>query len=408
LSACYPKAETYDEAPSDMPQVIPEGLTRDHVLRALAELDTDPSHPFGEPTGYELLHDGKRYAPKAVIGLAYRHLAGRILLPEEFSGGEARGQANHVLRLLGFTVVRKGWTIGPVSEDAIREEHDRRMGLWSRVLQAGGPTSVAPTRLRELGIYGGAQGIWVDKARTGELTPGGSGITVSVLHTGQSYADDLAQDCVIYHYPSTRRPPGRDRAEVEATKAAGRYGLPFFVITYPTPHATTRDVRLGWVEAWDDQTRTFLITFYEQPPVSDDPSPRVEEPFILVDEGERPTREGLARPGQQRFKFRVLKRYGPYCVVCGLNNAELLDAAHLRPKSESGSDDPRNGLVFCPTHHRAFDMRLFAIEPETLRVVIYVTGPDADRLGIVHHSLDHLENKPHIEALRWAWMHRQS
>ena len=47
--------------------------------------------------------------------------------------------------------------------------------------------------MRELGIYGGAQGIWVDKARTGELTPGGSGVTVSVLHTGQSYADDLAR-----------------------------------------------------------------------------------------------------------------------------------------------------------------------------------------------------------------------
>jgi hypothetical protein len=391
-----------------MPQVIPEGLTRDHVLRALAELDADADHPFGEPTGYELLHEGKRYAPKAAIGLAYRHLAGRILLPEEFSGGDARGQANHVLRSLGFTVVRKQRSIGPVPQEAIAEEHDRRMGLWSRLLQAGGPERVAPARLRELGIYGGAQGIWVDKSRTGELTPGGCGITVSVLHTGQSYADDLAPDCVIYHYPTTKRPPARDRAEIEATKAAGRLGLPFFIITYPKPNATTRDVRLGWVEGWDDGTRTFLITFDEQPPVPDPTSPSVEEPFSLVDEGERPIREGLARPGQQRFKFRVLKRYGPYCVVCGLNNPELVEAAHLRPKSEAGSDDPRNGLVFCPTHHRAFDLALFAIEPETLRIVIRVSGPDADRLGIIHHSLNHLENKPHIEALRWAWVYRES
>src|SRR3954463_15303194 len=98
-----------------MPQVIPEGLTREHVLRALVELDADESHPFGEPTGYELVHKGKRYAPKAAIGLAYRHLAGRILRPEEFSGGEAAGQANHVLRSLGFTVVRKERSMGPVS-----------------------------------------------------------------------------------------------------------------------------------------------------------------------------------------------------------------------------------------------------------------------------------------------------
>ena len=31
-----------------------------------------------------------------------------MLQPEEFSGGEAPGQANFVLRKLGFTVVRKG------------------------------------------------------------------------------------------------------------------------------------------------------------------------------------------------------------------------------------------------------------------------------------------------------------
>jgi hypothetical protein len=53
---------------------------------------------------------------------------------------------------------------------------------------------------------------------------------------------------------------------VNATKAAGHFGLPFFVITYPAPNATTRDVRLGWVEAWDDQTRTeHLPTLVLQP-----------------------------------------------------------------------------------------------------------------------------------------------
>jgi hypothetical protein len=90
-----------------MPQSIPRGLTRDHVLRALADLDASADHPFGAPTGYELVHDGRRYPPKAAIGLAYRHLAGRFLRPEEFSGGEAPGQANYVLRELGFTVENK-------------------------------------------------------------------------------------------------------------------------------------------------------------------------------------------------------------------------------------------------------------------------------------------------------------
>lgn len=91
-----------------MPQSIPAGLTKEHVLKALADIDGGIEHPFGQPTGYELVYDSKRYAPKAVIGLACRYSIGRVLQPEEFSGGEAPGQANFVLRRLGFTIARKG------------------------------------------------------------------------------------------------------------------------------------------------------------------------------------------------------------------------------------------------------------------------------------------------------------
>jgi hypothetical protein len=78
------------------------------VLQALADLDSGVDHPFGQPTGYELAHEGKRYPPKTVIGLACKYSMGRVLMPEEFGGGEAPGQANFVLRRLGFTVIRKG------------------------------------------------------------------------------------------------------------------------------------------------------------------------------------------------------------------------------------------------------------------------------------------------------------
>ena len=91
-----------------MPQSIPAGLTRTHVLQAIADLDAGVDHPFGQPTGYELLHEGKRYPPKAAVGLACRYSLGRMLLPEEFSGGEAPGKANFALRKLGFNGSPKG------------------------------------------------------------------------------------------------------------------------------------------------------------------------------------------------------------------------------------------------------------------------------------------------------------
>jgi hypothetical protein len=63
---------TPDARGRPVPQSIPPGLPREHVLLALADLDAGESHPFGTPTRYELVFEGKRYAPKAVVGLAYR------------------------------------------------------------------------------------------------------------------------------------------------------------------------------------------------------------------------------------------------------------------------------------------------------------------------------------------------
>jgi hypothetical protein len=46
------------------------------------------SHAFGPSTFYDLLVDGRRYPPKAVVGLAARRVLGRALRPDEFQGGE--------------------------------------------------------------------------------------------------------------------------------------------------------------------------------------------------------------------------------------------------------------------------------------------------------------------------------
>ena len=91
-----------------MSQSIPAGLTREHVLKTLSDLESGLDHPFGIPTEYELVHEKKRYVPKAVIGMACRYSIGRILNPEEFRDGEAPGEANFVLRKLGFSVFKKG------------------------------------------------------------------------------------------------------------------------------------------------------------------------------------------------------------------------------------------------------------------------------------------------------------
>jgi hypothetical protein len=262
---------------------------------------------------------------------------------------------------------------------------------------------VIPGLLRELRIYGGAQGIWVDKERTQHLTDVGSGVTVGLLHTGSSYPDDLSEDGAIYHYPKTTRTGRRDHSEIEATKAAGQLGIPLFVVTYPSPSSNHRNVEMGWVEDWDDESGQFLISFGDHQPTAMDETDFDTKPFQLEEPASKKKREIAARAGQQRFCFLVFRRYGPRCAVCGLQVRELLDAAHIRPKKKRGSDDPRNGLVLCSLHHRAFDAGLFAIEPESLTIVCSDDGPSASVLRIDLPSLQHLARKPHREALVWQW-----
>src|SRR4051812_40069208 len=81
-------------------------ISRDDLLSAIASLDRGEPHSFGPSTFYDLVQDGRRYPPKAVVGLAAQRLLGRPLRPDEFSGGE-ESWAFRLLRDRGFTVVRK-------------------------------------------------------------------------------------------------------------------------------------------------------------------------------------------------------------------------------------------------------------------------------------------------------------
>ena len=82
---------------------LPKGLTREHIEQAIAQLDTGAPHPFGASKDYDFLVNGKAYPPKAVVGLAASLATGTEVGPGDFSAGEGPGQANAVLRSLGFT-----------------------------------------------------------------------------------------------------------------------------------------------------------------------------------------------------------------------------------------------------------------------------------------------------------------
>ncbi|MCS3859471.1 HNH endonuclease [Salinibacter ruber] len=286
-----------------------------------------------------------------------------------------------------------------------KQEVQRRHEMWEELCERGGPQSVGSTLVRELGIYRGQAGIWRDKDQTAGLTDDGSGVTVSVLHTGQSYADDLSEGGVIYHYPETGRIGSRDENEVEATKNACRLGIPIFVVVYPEEDDSKRDVHLGRVADWNDETEEFLILFDADfnAPGETASEVREREPFQLTSERSGRTSPQLTRPEQGRFSFNVFKRYGKKCAVCEISVGDMLVAAHIRGKAEDGSDDARNGLVLCKNHHAAFDSGLFSIEPETHLIHTQEEGPSKQELRIKHSRLSPARSEPHEDAVRWHW-----
>lgn len=280
----------------------------------------------------------------------------------------------------------------------MEKELKRREQMFEQLIEVsdGLPT---PRQIRDLGMYGGAQGIYRDSKNTADLTEDGAGVTVSILHTGSHYDDDMGLHELLYHYPKTDRPPSMDQGEIQATKNAGLLGLPIFVISN---EGKLRQVRIGFVEDWDDAAEMFLISLQERWAVPDMVDEEMLEAFELTAVNDTKLALTASRPNQAKFRFSVLKRYGHKCAVCHIKVTDVLAAAHIRDKRHDGSDDPRNGIVLCQTHHTAFDKHLFGIDPSSLAIKTS-EETDPDDLGITEFQLTMERELPHQEALSWRW-----
>jgi len=95
-----------DAARPDEREGIPDGITGDDVRQAIRDFDAGAQHEFGESTGYDLVYEGRRYPPKAILGLAARRLSGRTLGPYDFKGGLS-SRCFAILTQAGFPPVPK-------------------------------------------------------------------------------------------------------------------------------------------------------------------------------------------------------------------------------------------------------------------------------------------------------------
>jgi putative restriction endonuclease len=290
-------------------------------------------------------------------------------------------------------------------KDVISQERERRIRLWNQLLEQNNARDLSAEILRkEYPIYNGAAGIWYDKDRTTELTGDRIGLTISVLHTGKSYPDDLGENSLVYHYPKTHRYGNMDKNEIEATKNTYKFNLPIFIITHSELNDKRRDVRLGYVTKWDDDSQIFFIEFslHGERKIPTPPSVN-EPPFQLTQKITKKERKSRQADRDPEFRFNVLSRYGPRCAVCSLEIKNLLSAAHIKPRNLGGTNDERNGLILCHNHHDAFDDFLFCVNPETMKIVYWPKGHSMTELKIEMDQLAPKRNMPHTAALQWRY-----
>ena len=258
-----------------------------------------------------------------------------------------------------------------------------RLKLWKKIEKIP-EGEVTPSLIRKLSIYKGKAGICRDDA----------GITISLMHTGRYFPDDIFESGLLYHYPETGRGGPYDQNEIDSTKKCHRLKIPLFIIL-PGKQVQKRTVKLGWVTGYDESSKLFLVEYGKKLPVTKE----VIDDFIGIEERKLKRTLAKTRPNQAKFRFEVFQRYGAKCAVCNIENKFLLDASHIIQVENRGIDDPRNGLVLCKNHHVAFDRNLFFVNPKDYNLEGNLSGLNISESKVVTKT----EKFPHEYSLKYRY-----
>jgi hypothetical protein len=284
-------------------------------------------------------------------------------------------------------------------QSALEIELKWRMDKWDELQSSPNWPNIKAEEIRKLRLYAGAAGVYRDASRTKLLID--DGITVSILNTSGNYTDEITDDRLIYSYPKTMRHASHDNGEIQSLKNAMQLDMPVFVIS-EVPGGF-RSVRLGWIEGCEDSASCCLVKLDEAPLETIQPKSKIELEFKATVKRNLKLVEIKKLERDPKFKFNALSLYGSTCAVTDVKVERMLDAAHIVPVADSGSDHPRNSLLLNSAVHRAFDSHYWAIEPKTLKLATRKIGPSLDAMKIRRNSIVHLTEKPHPDALEIRW-----
>ncbi|MBN2303593.1 MAG: HNH endonuclease [Anaerolineae bacterium] len=114
-----------------------------------------------------------------------------------------------------------------------------------------------------------------------------------------------------------------------------------------------------------------------------------ELPVLDVEEREQRVAETTRYIRNHQFRRGILSVY-QRCAICGFQYDYILDAAHIVPVAEGGTDTYDNGLGLCPNCHRMFDKGLILVDRDCRIYINPRYAEEYDQMGLAG-SLDTLQ-----------------
>ena len=329
-------------------------FTHADVLSAIKQYERE-----GLPAGfrpshhYDVLHEGSRYPPPAIVALAVARVAGRMPPPADLPGG-AKTPCFRLLRRAGFRVVPKPGVIPfDRGHDYSRADLAFHLGTAEDTTKGDWATGYHFHRDLEAGI----DGWWFLFPNLG-----------SAGRTGHDYPNEWLTETDLRWYGKT---PSRLSQPQVVSLLSGNHLVLLFTREHDRDPFTYQG-RVAPVSVRDGPPVEVVWRLTERGAATLAPDDAALELLPHVDGRDVVLREIRARRGQQRFRDELLRCHFRRCVISGCDIVDLLEAAHIRPyRGLADDNESSNGLLLRCDLHTLFDLDLLGIEPETLTVRLH-------------------------------------
>jgi len=346
-----------------------------HIEQAIGRIDAGEAGGFAESTKYDLLLEGRRYAPKRVVGLALNGLSGLTFDPYAFKGGEA-SLCFRTLQRLNFDIVDKDGNHFPKPKyDMLTRDFvvEAIKALAGRATPAQIQDWILPRR---------------PDFKISNVIPDLQLLTVNATARSNHF-----------HNKKPRRCDTGDEFDLLFLESSGHY-----VFYDPKKHGTWElasvqgDDKLRPLQILGAGPTAVLLTLLEEAERSKEFNAR-----SIQDARINALRQIALRQGQPKFRRDLIAAYEGKCAVTQCDVQDALEAAHIVPFKGLHTNTVRNGLLLRTDIHTLFDLALLRIDPVTMRVVLspaLMSGSYAGLAGTKLH-LPRLEGLlPDPEALK--------